>query len=314
MVVMLVVFVALAVYLAWNPIGHWMITGFARDRAIADLRAGGSLGSLLLNPADLEGKMVTLPMMDCKEDLTLANMIGLGQEAIEYVAEKGVEAANWLRDHTTHRPHLHVPTAIGYVCGAELVSGGQVAHFMRDEKQTPWQAFWISFEHIRSHCKGAWKCLNIALPLRRGGILGAIINEVQREVQDFREVAFQAGMSDLGAALHTLQDSFSPAHTLRDGSGRFVENVFNWSLDNRHSDPAINWPGHSTLDGWQYNGLTQTRTAEACEASRAVIVTIFEQLHQPEGVFLRAIEGTLFRALGASPALPMSLGGLQDTY
>jgi hypothetical protein len=99
----------------------------------------------------------------------------------------------------------------------------------------------------------------------------------------------------LGRALHTLQDSFSPAHTKRDVGTLVIEDVYAWDPENK--DPHGDWPGHSAYDEPGHDKLTRYLEYKAYEASRDLIVAVLGNLHRDAGTMSSELRSVMWANL-----------------
>ncbi len=188
---MLATFLSHSVF-AWWWTGHQQITLWAVGAAISALADSGRLARMAINETMLRANMATLWMMNVCQDADVGNVAGL--------------------------------------CGIE-VAGGQIAHFMCDSTQDKAAAYRLSVNRIVHWSSMACEEFGRAYPPPGpGGVLGAL-EAVARSTNPiglgitagqavYNEAAGQRAQLYLARALHTLQDSYSPAHTLRDlGSG-----------------------------------------------------------------------------------------------
>jgi hypothetical protein len=121
---------------------------------------------------------------------------------------------------------------------------------------------------------------------------------------------FRQGQHQMGRALHTLQDAFSPAHALRDRSGRVLKEIYLYDKANldagpptgpagppsdaAHTPGECGWPGHHAYDRSDDNVFLQNL---ALLASTEIITEMFENIHVEIGWFKRNIDNKLDRWL-----------------
>jgi hypothetical protein len=59
---------------------------------------------------------------------------------------------------------------------------------------------------------------------------------------------FQDGIGKLGAALHTIQDSYAPRHVTRMDTLFWIQKIHIWDKENRDGDPSRALPPHEVFD------------------------------------------------------------------
>ena len=122
------------------------------------------------------------------------------------------------------------------------------------------------------------------------------VKEVVEEVENLN------AQKHLARALHTLQDSFSPAHTLRDTQSLVISEIFAWDAYNKneHEDDRYyggHWAGHGGMDKPEHNELTRYLEYKAYEASRDLTVAVLSNLYTDQGYFVGAMRDVLWRNL-----------------
>jgi hypothetical protein len=126
---------------------------------------------------------------------------------------------------------------------------------------------------------------------------------------------FRDGQHNLGRALHTLQDSFSPAHTRRDRGSGYHQLVTLYTYDDHNklepnycpmskSDGSVpgdeTWPGHHVYDRWLYDAYTQQLKGLAVEASADLIFAVFNSIGANSSAFGSALDGVFSKWLQGS--------------
>jgi hypothetical protein len=111
---------------------------------------------------------------------------------------------------------------------------------------------------------------------------------------------FRDGQHYLGRALHTLQDSFSPAHTRREPRSNFKTLVTLYAYDQHNklepmmcpvckSDGSVpgddTWPGHHPYDRWHHDDYTRRLKRLCQEASADLIFAVFNNIGKPNSAF-----------------------------
>jgi hypothetical protein len=141
---------------------------------------------------------------------------------------------------------------VGNACGLVSieVAGGQVNHFMRDKDGDPKLAYTASYNHIHECLSVAHGHFREAFPTERfEGITGWA---KEKAAQLSAYMSLQQGLLNLGRALHTLQDSFSPSHVKREEGTFTIEDVFCWDDNNKNErkdgEGKVIWPGHKPYD------------------------------------------------------------------
>jgi hypothetical protein len=178
---------------------------------------------------------------------------------------------------------------VGNACGLVgiEIAGGQVAHFMRDQGQDKLLAYMASYRHMREIFLKAHRYFAEAFPEHHShGILGRAKEAISTGI------SFQLGVHSLGAGLHTLQDSFSPAHASREDGIFCIRDVYCWDANNKNERTDHNgdvvWPGHKPYDRKNCAfcpPISLGHFAQAEEASKEVIVCVMEHLHLPSRDF-----------------------------
>jgi hypothetical protein len=194
-------------------------------------------------------------------------------------------------------------------CGIE-VPGGQVAHFMRDSGQDPAIAYDKSVKRIWDECYRAWTHFKKGFPPKppeqhHGGLLGVFEKvyeyspvglAVSAGKEVVEEVSIQAGVLHLARALHTYQDAFSPAHTLREGAGPgVIKTIYDWGPENKGKRPG--WDGHFDLDLMDHSDLTKHWGEECRKASAELVYAVLSTLYEDQGVYVGRMRNVLYTNL-----------------
>jgi hypothetical protein len=239
--------------------------------------------------------------MDNCQDLTLGNLVPT------------------VGDFLGHLPLMGGPLRDVGVCGVE-VPGGQITHFMRDQHgpgADPHRAYFLSYRQIEQTAIRAWELFRKAFPPpepehHHHGFLGALETAYDytagMAVKGVKAVAHEAEKLDaeyhLGRALHTLQDSYSPAHTLRFfGEPWTLLDIFAYDLQNREPHPGFpghpekDWPGHSVLDHPNTNSVSPKLRDQSQVASADLIVAVLGNLFTDRGAFYGELKNVLWRHL-----------------
>ena len=168
---------------------------------------------------------------------------------------------------------IHVGNIPFFGLGEFLDSAGQVRHFMRSTPGTSErQAYTAAVGWIRSHMTESWADMHRALYTNY--TFGAFDLFSAGNGGDFRD-----GLTALGEALHTVEDSYAPGHVARlAGQPGNIMRIYYW--DDANKNPGPNWPGHSALDN--------PTTAQSKVFYAAAGVTANELLIQ----FLLSLDGT----------------------
>lgn len=244
----------------WSWGGHHEITSVALTAALSALTASGKMKAMGLSLSQLRRDLAGLWLLDCCQDISVGNAVGL--------------------------------------CGIEW-PGGQVAHFMRESKESPRHAYDRCRAHIRGAALSSYRNFREALPKpKHSGFLGAIVDAVEAPVHFIENVYhFGQGERYLAQALHTFQDAYSPAHVLRDLHGQVIKDIYTWDDANKNPRPKDGWPGHSTYDNMHYNHLTAIESSNAGNASRDIIESVIGLAHESESVFTHQLDALLNKYL-----------------
>jgi hypothetical protein len=262
------------------------------------LRNRGVLNRLGETAEHLLGRLSSMAFLDQCQDITLGN------------------AVPTIGNFLGHVPILGLPLRRVGICGAE-VPGGQVTHFMRDQGQDKHVAYKLSFEQIWNTSCRAWALFKAAFPPPEQpphhGVLGFFekvydYSPVGLAVHGIKDAVHEGEKLDaewhLGRALHTLQDSFSPAHTQR----LFTEpwtilDIYEYSTTNRDPQPVfpghptMHWPGHTALDHPGTNPVSQRLRAEAERASTELVSAVLGNLFDSQGAVVSDLKSVLARNL-----------------
>ena len=162
--------------------------------------------------------------------------------------------------------------------GQYLQGDSQVRHFMRsDESVNGMDAYVKSRAYIREHLVSAF-------------------GEFRQSMGDGSLTTFIAGLDDLAAALHTLQDSYAPGHVTRMDTTFFILEVHIWDAENRDGDPSRAIPTHE-----QYDDPRTPKSVpffeEAKKATANFIYTVLSSLDQSPDDFPRALDPLLDSSL-----------------
>jgi hypothetical protein len=256
----------------WFATGHTEITMWAVSAAISVLNARGLLERMRTGTTRMKIHLSGLWLMNVCQDIDEGNILGK--------------------------------------CGIE-VPGGQVAHFMRDTGQAQAVAYSKAYKRIWDESYHSWTWFQKAFPEKkpehhRGGFLGALESAydhtVGAVVGGVKEVVEEAEMVPaqihLARALHAFQDSFSPAHTLRDVGSGVISDVYVWDESNKkqHGD----WPGHWNNDLTGYSELTKHWRTECEHASCDLIVAVLSTLYDGQSAWIGAMRNVLANHLKKS--------------
>jgi hypothetical protein len=174
--------------------------------------------------------------------------------------------------------------------GEQLERDSQVRHFMRSRPDvTSEEAYRKSRDYIFNHLIGAWSCFRGALADPHG--FWENVGSIFEASSGTRAFFFRDGLKHLGAALHTLEDSYAPGHVRR-SSAEIIERVNIWDAENQNADPARNWDGHHAYDD-PSNPTSQPHYYAARAAVGAVIFEVLVNVDQDEGTARQAIGNAL---------------------
>jgi hypothetical protein len=122
------------------------------------------------------------------------------------------------------------------------VKGGQIVHFMRDPFQPELEAYALSVEHILTNGANASRALQPSI---------RFYYDHPRLAQMTTSAHFAPVRRYLAAALHTLQDSFSPGHVGRDDK-LIIQSIFVWDEDNKkhHESDDAAWTSPPNENLW----------------------------------------------------------------
>jgi hypothetical protein len=163
----------------------------------------------------------------------------------------------------------------------------QVRHFMRSRDDvTSTAAYFASRAYILSHLTLSWSSFKAALeePTSTWESFVRVWGPNYTQGKQFAE-----GLKHLGAALHTLEDSYAPGHVRR-SSAEVIERVNIWDDDNQteHGD----WEGHHAYDE-PSNQTSRPHYYAARTAVADVIFAVLANLDQDEGASRTSIGNTL---------------------
>ena len=189
------------------------------------------------------------------------------------------------------RTDLHLGN-IPWGVGEFLDGNGQVRHFMRStEATTQTAAYQASRGWIKNHLAESFGKMKSALYTNY-----KMYNILSSNGDDFNK-----GLTALGEALHTVEDSYAPGHVGRDASlHSLITQIHYWDNDNKtaHGD----WPGHEALDDPKtpmsvpYYKSAQSTTTE-------IIVCLLANLESDAATFgadlNRKLDGRFQAAFGA---------------
>jgi hypothetical protein len=172
--------------------------------------------------------------------------------------------------------------------GERLEHDSQVRHFMRSRDDvTSDQAYFASRAYIKGHlveaadalggsladAHGFWEKVGDAFDLSAGG----------------RGAFFRDGLKHLGAALHTLQDSYAPGHVQRNAS-EIIEKVNIWNPDNQNAHD--DWEGHHAYDE-PTNRTSSPHFHSARTATADTIYAVLANLDKGSATVHGAIENVM---------------------
>ena len=120
--------------------------------------------------------------------------------------------------------------------GEYLEKDSQVRHYMRSHKST------TSSEAHRKSKKYIWEYLCSSWSSMQQAVYRPY-NELNQQVI----LDFSVGVSDFAKALHTIEDSYSPAHVMRLKKLGTIQHVWYWG-NTKNSNEQNKWPGHAALD------------------------------------------------------------------
>jgi hypothetical protein len=261
----------------WWVTGHVQTTMWAVSAAIGILEAKGLLHRMGTGVSRMKAHLSGLWLMNVCQDIDEGNILGK--------------------------------------CGIE-VPGGQVAHFMADTGQPKAEAYDKAYARIRKETFEAWEWFRKGFPENKpqhhhGGVLGVLekvaeYNPVTLAYKGVKEVVEETeilnAQKHMARALHTLQDSFSPAHTLRDVQSLVIQEIFPWDPYNKdeHDNDRYyggHWAGHAAMDKPEHSDLTKYLEYKAYEASRDLTVAVLSNLYTDRGYFVSALKDVLWRYL-----------------
>jgi hypothetical protein len=174
----------------------------------------------------------------------------------------------------------------------------QVRHFMRsNESISSTEALYASREYMQDHLVKSWTSFAEALRDPHG--FWENVGNLFADSQGGRGFAFRDARKNLGAALHTIQDSYAPGHVERMFGTEIIVRVNIWDKDNQDADPSRNWDGHHAYDEPE-NKTAKPHYWSARLATAECIFTVLSNLGQSEEVARAAITGFVSRVTGAS--------------
>jgi hypothetical protein len=152
----------------------------------------------------------------------------------------------------------------------------QVRHFMRSHESTKLDdAFMASRAHIWNQLYYAWYFM------RRGVYDKAHWYDFiwDRAISDFNH-----GIDHLGAALHTIEDSYAPGHVQRNSTTGVIEDIHYWDKENRDKNTARHWPGHEALDD-PNTAQSKPFYMAGVDAAADLILAVLANLDQPYAIY-----------------------------
>jgi hypothetical protein len=280
--------VSFPILFAWSWGGHGQMTVAAIALAIArliplgkvavmrrlnqfgKLRAGADRGSFGSTPSKQAAARIEADLkgIDGQSPTTMQqNLIHLFEDLPSIVQEQDLHLGNL----------PYVGEYVGYI---PIIGAGQqnaqIRHFMRSHKDTRLDdAFLASRAHIWNQLYYAWYYM------RRGVYDKSHWYDFiwDRAISDFDD-----GIDHLGAALHTIEDSYAPGHVKRNLTSGVIEDIHYWDKENREKDTAHNWPGHEALD--DPNTLQSKPFYQlGLGATASLIVAVLANLDQPYAIY-----------------------------
>jgi hypothetical protein len=287
---------------AWSWGGHHELTLAALGLAAKEIDRRLVLGRLGVTVNEFKSTLSSLWAMDNCQDLTLGNLV---PTVLGFIG---------------HLPLVGEPLRNAGICGVE-VPGGQITHFMRDQTGTgadKHTAYRLSYEQIEHTAVRAWELFRKAFPPpekphHHHGLLGVletaydytagqVVKGVKAIVHEEEKLAAEYC---LGRALHTLQDSYSPAHTLRVFKEPWtITDIFAYDLTTNREPhagfpghPEKDWPGHAILDEPRSNSISPVLFEQAKTASAKLIEAVLGNLFTDRGAFYSELKGVLWKYL-----------------
>jgi hypothetical protein len=334
-------FTWLKLMFCWNPDGHCLSSKNALADAIQDLDMRGILKRLGVHKFFMQSAMAWLPMDNCTQDVVHDGDLAWENFSSHIPFDPFGKTAEGIMD-TFGSTRSPIVNHMAYSCAIAL-TGDQLRHFMKNLGESAGYAHYRSMDHVKKSALQSWHHFNEAFPRPGWGSSvegffmeigethigdvagGAVLDEwviggggvapvigkagvgvAQLFNQDPKTASkFHQGQNYLGAALHTLQDSFSPAHTFRNPSNRhLIEDVYLYNDANQKANAAAQattgfrsgeagWPGHDDYDRWTEDGWTKLLRQDTQDASKELIVCVLENVHRTEDYFLGQLEATL---------------------
>jgi hypothetical protein len=172
--------------------------------------------------------------------------------------------------------------------GERLEHDSQVRHFMRSRDDvTSDQAYLASRAYIKGHLVKAADALGGSLADAHG-FWGKVGDAFDLSAGG-RGAFFRDGLEHLGAALHTLQDSYAPGHVQRNAS-EIIEKVNIWDPDNQNAHD--DWEGHHAYDE-PTNRTSSPHFHSARTATADTIYAVLADLDKGSATVHGAIENVM---------------------
>jgi hypothetical protein len=174
--------------------------------------------------------------------------------------------------------------------GEKLQHDSQVRHFMRSRPDvSPWKAYLDARTHVWAKMYDSWSDFKGALHERHG--FWGELEDIAGGVVGARGLLFRSGLEKLGAALHTLEDSYAPGHVQRGDDG-VIEDVHIWDDENRNRDDSKKWEGHHAYDEPD-NPKSNRFYLMAQDGVAEVIFTVLSTLDGDDGAYRTAAASAL---------------------
>jgi hypothetical protein len=255
-----------SVLLGWFSTGHAEITMWAVSGAIAALDSRGMLERMGTGTTRMKLHLKDLWLINVCQDIDRGNLAGKLEKCGVMWDVKGGQIHHFMRD-SGHKAPTDAPTA--YKNSTDWIRESMDAArpwFQKafpEKKPEPKRGFFGTVGHA------IWEYNPVMLAVKTG-------ENVVEEVEDY------LGLKHLGRALHTFQDSFSPAHTLRAGAGSgVIKDIYEW--DNNNKEKHDDWPGHWSYDLVSFNAYTKTLEQACTQASTDLILAVLGTLYKDEG-------------------------------
>jgi hypothetical protein len=179
--------------------------------------------------------------------------------------------------------------------GGALEPDSQVRHFMRSATGvSSWEAYLASRAYIWNRLIRSWSYFRYSLSDNTQKVRWS--NDFTAPPEPVCGPCFNVGLHFLGAALHTLQDSYAPGHVQRSGQ-EVIEKVHIW--DTQNQNPHDGWDGHHAYDN-PSNPTSQPHYYAARIATAEYTFAVLSNLDQDEGTtrtnIANALDSKLMRA------------------